>query len=89
MILSFGDNRSTQAHRPNTKNFIFVFKGLQNVENSSKSLFLKFDPKTILPLPYMDNRKKLVKTKQLHNNKKVEINNIIPKERNFTVKVGT
>ena len=51
----------TQTHihiySSTTKNVIFRYREPQSVKKTSKSPFRKFDLKTLISLPYMDNGK--------------------------------
>ena len=52
LFLSYAEN----IYRPTAENLIFEFRGSQNVK-ASKSPFQKFNPKAILSVPHMGNRK--------------------------------
>ena len=56
-ILSYADSTCIGTYRPSPKIVFFGFKRLQKRANTSKSLFRKFVPKTILSLPYMGKGK--------------------------------
>ena len=47
----------TDAHRDTAENVVFGFSETEKCVNPSKSPVQKFDPKTMLSLPYMGKRK--------------------------------
>ena len=53
LFLSYVDNRHTHRHN---KKKVFWIQDIPKGVNSEKSPFWKFDPKTVLSLPYMGKR---------------------------------